>query len=116
MAHSRKPKNSSPDNTFSNARTWMKPSTGRRKSRRPAREDEGCVEIRPSHRHFEIPGISPATAGVEAVFREESGRIIATLIGFCGSFDLAEEAMQEAFTSALAAWPLRGVPRKPRAW
>jgi RNA polymerase sigma-70 factor (ECF subfamily) len=57
-----------------------------------------------------------ATAAVEAVFHEESGRIIATLIGFCGSFDLAEEAMQEAFTSALAAWPLRGIPRNPAAW
>jgi RNA polymerase sigma-70 factor, ECF subfamily len=42
-----------------------------------------------------------AKQAVEAVFREESGRIIATLIRISGSFDWAEEAMQEAFTSAL---------------
>ncbi len=52
----------------------------------------------------------------ERVFREESGRIVASLIRACGSFDLAEEAMQEAFASALASWPVRGVPEKPGAW
>ena len=52
----------------------------------------------------------------EAVFRQESGRIIATLIRISGSFDRAEEAMQEAFTSALASWPEKGVPRNPAAW
>lgn len=55
-------------------------------------------------------------AAVEAVFREESGRIIATLIRISGSFDRAEEAMQEAFASALASWPLRGIPENPSAW
>ena len=53
---------------------------------------------------------------VEAVFREESGRIIASLIRMCGSFDLAEEAMQEAFASALVTWPQRGMPSNPAAW
>jgi len=53
---------------------------------------------------------------IEAVFREESGRIIASLIRICGSFDLAEEAMQEAFASALSAWPERGMPSNPGAW
>ena len=52
----------------------------------------------------------------ERVFREESGRIVASLIRISGSFDLAEEAMQEAFASALAHWPSRGVPEKPAAW
>ncbi len=52
----------------------------------------------------------------ESVFREESGRIIATLIRLTGSFDIAEEAMQEAFASALATWPEKGVPEKPGAW
>ncbi len=52
----------------------------------------------------------------ESVFREESGRIIATLIRLTGSFDIAEEAMQEAFASALATWPEKGVPDKPGAW
>jgi RNA polymerase sigma-70 factor, ECF subfamily len=52
----------------------------------------------------------------EAVFREQSGRIIATLIRISGSFDRAEEAMQEAFASALASWPASGVPQNPAAW
>lgn len=53
---------------------------------------------------------------VELVFRQESGRIIAALIRISGSFDLAEEAMQEAFASALAHWPQTGIPEKPAAW
>src|SRR5574340_1207420 len=57
-----------------------------------------------------------ARAAAEAVFRQESGRIIATLIRVCGSFDRAEEAMQEAFTAALAAWPESGIPQNPGAW
>jgi RNA polymerase sigma-70 factor, ECF subfamily len=52
----------------------------------------------------------------ETVFREESGRIMASLIRLSGSFDLAEEALQDAFASALASWPARGVPDKPGAW
>lgn len=53
---------------------------------------------------------------VESLFRQESGRIIATLIRIAGSFDLAEEAMQEAFASALANWPAKGIPDNPGAW
>ncbi len=53
---------------------------------------------------------------IEAVFRQESGRIIATLIRVAGSFDLAEEAMQEAFASALTTWPAKGIPDNPGAW
>ncbi len=53
---------------------------------------------------------------IESVFREESGRIIATLIRLSGSFDRAEEAMQEAFAAALATWPEKGVPNNPGAW
>jgi RNA polymerase sigma-70 factor, ECF subfamily len=61
--------------------------------------------------------LNPAVrAAAEEVFRRESGRIIATLIRISGSFDLAEEAMQEAFTAALAAWPDRGIPDNPGAW
>src|SRR5215831_12329153 len=55
-------------------------------------------------------------AAVEAVFRRESGRIIAGLIRISGSFDLAEEAMQDAFAAALARWPARGLPDNPTAW
>src|SRR5205814_5438460 len=57
-----------------------------------------------------------AGASVEAVFRREHGRIIASLIRLCGSFDRAEEAMQEAFAAALRHWAERGVPDSPAAW
>ncbi len=53
---------------------------------------------------------------VERAFREESGRILATLIRTCGDFDLAEEAMQDAFAVALDRWPKDGVPSNPAAW
>jgi len=53
---------------------------------------------------------------VERVFREESGRILATLIRALGDFDLAQEAMQDAFTVALGRWPVDGVPLNPGAW
>ena len=53
---------------------------------------------------------------IEHIFREQSGRILATLIGLLGSLDVAEEAMQEAFTVALEEWPKRGIPENPRAW
>jgi RNA polymerase sigma-70 factor (ECF subfamily) len=55
-------------------------------------------------------------ATAEAVFREQSGRIVASLIRLSNSFDLAEEAMQEAFASALENWPLQGIPANPAAW
>lgn len=55
-------------------------------------------------------------AAAESVFREESGKIIATLIRLSGSFDRAEDAVQEAFTSALASWPTTGIPTNPAAW
>src|SRR2546426_11448351 len=57
-----------------------------------------------------------AQSVAESVFRAESGRIIATLIRISGSFDRAEEAMQEAFASALTSWPERGIPQNPAAW
>jgi RNA polymerase sigma-70 factor (ECF subfamily) len=61
---------------------------------------------------------SPGAAhdAIERVFREESGRAIATLIRVLGDFDLAEEAVQDAFARALEVWPNRGVPDKPGAW
>src|SRR5690242_615421 len=53
---------------------------------------------------------------IESVFRRESGRIIAGLIRASQSFDLAEEAMQDAFASALADWQRKGIPANPAAW
>src|SRR5919205_2592886 len=60
--------------------------------------------------------MADATSAVEAVFREESGRIMATLIRLSGSFDWAEEALQDALISALSSWPQKGMPANPAAW
>jgi RNA polymerase sigma-70 factor, ECF subfamily len=53
---------------------------------------------------------------LEQVFRDEWGRVLASLIGFLGDFDLAEEAAQEAFAVAAARWPREGRPANPFAW
>ncbi|MFL5679573.1 MAG: RNA polymerase sigma factor [Chloroflexota bacterium] len=53
---------------------------------------------------------------VDRLFREESGRAVATLIRVLGDFDLAEEAVQDAFVVALEVWPERGLPDNPGAW
>jgi RNA polymerase sigma-70 factor, ECF subfamily len=53
---------------------------------------------------------------VEIVFRNESGRVLATLIRLLGDFELAEDAMQDAFAAALMQWPSEGIPANPRAW
>ena len=53
---------------------------------------------------------------IDAVYAAESRRILATLIRLLGDFDLAEEALQDAFTQAMVQWPRRGVPANPRAW
>jgi RNA polymerase sigma-70 factor (ECF subfamily) len=53
---------------------------------------------------------------IEQIFRTDSRRVLATLIRLLGDFDLAEEAMQEAFSAAVERWPQDGVPRNPRAW
>ena len=53
---------------------------------------------------------------VDSLYREESRRILATLIRLLGDFDLAEDAMHEAFNAALEQWPRDGVPDNPRAW
>lgn len=53
---------------------------------------------------------------VEAIYRAESRRALATLIRLLGDFDLAEEALQDAFRAALEQWPRDGVPHSPRAW
>jgi RNA polymerase sigma-70 factor (ECF subfamily) len=55
-------------------------------------------------------------ARVDAVYRAESRRVFATLVRLLGDFDLAEEALHEAFRAALEQWPREGVPANPRAW
>jgi RNA polymerase sigma-70 factor (ECF subfamily) len=55
-------------------------------------------------------------AAVDAVYRTESRRVLATLIRLIGDFDLAEEALHDAFAAAVEQWPRDGVPANPRAW
>ena len=69
-------------------------------------------------------GPSPATAcnahsardAVDAVYRAESRRVLATLIRLLGDFELAEEALHDAFAAAVEQWPREGTPAHPRAW
>lgn len=56
------------------------------------------------------------TPQIEAIYRSESRRVLATLIRLLGNFDLAEEALHEAFFVAVERWPQDGVPNNPRAW
>ncbi|MGP9823236.1 RNA polymerase sigma factor [Ectopseudomonas khazarica] len=58
----------------------------------------------------------PLTELIERLYRDESRRVLATLIRLLGDFDLAEEALHEAFRSAVEQWPREGVPDNPRAW
>src|SRR5271163_1154802 len=67
----------------------------------------------------EVQGAAPAAERneqIEALYRSDSRRILATLIRLLGDFDLAEEALHDAFTIALHTWPRDGVPQNPRAW
>jgi RNA polymerase sigma-70 factor (ECF subfamily) len=60
--------------------------------------------------------IVDARAVVDEVYRAESRRVFATLVRLLGDFDLAEEALHDAFAAAVDRWPREGVPAKPRAW
>ena len=60
--------------------------------------------------------LSNANVTVDAVYRSDWGRIVATLIRQFGDFELAEDAAQEAFTAAVDQWPTDGIPESPRAW
>jgi len=60
--------------------------------------------------------IERAREALDVVYRSESRRVLATLIRLLGDFELAEEALHDAFTAAMAQWPRDGVPANPRAW
>src|SRR5687767_11315629 len=60
--------------------------------------------------------IDATEAAVEAVYREDWGRIVATLIRHLSDFEVAEEAAQEAFATAVTQWRISGIPDSPRAW
>src|SRR6516164_7500216 len=57
-----------------------------------------------------------ARNAVDAVYRSDSRHVLATLIRLLGDFDIAEEALHDAFRAALEQWPRDGVPANPRAW
>src|SRR5258708_13665913 len=59
---------------------------------------------------------SGSRAAAESILRDEGPRIVSALIRKSGSFDLAEDALQEAFTAAFVHWPKSGVPRNSGAW
>src|SRR5690348_2050137 len=61
-------------------------------------------------------GLAASPELVDRVFRHESGRATASLIRVLGDFDLAEDAVQEAFVVAMQVWPERGLPDNPGAW
>src|SRR5690349_24353291 len=62
------------------------------------------------------PGPEQFSTTIETLYRSESGRVLATLVRLLGDLDLAEEAMHEAFATALESWPKTGIPDKPRPW
>src|SRR5436190_16405080 len=62
-----------------------------------------------------ITALTP-NSQIEAIYRTESRRVFATLVRLLGDFDLAEEALHEAFRAALEQWPAQGLPDNPRAW
>src|SRR6202044_92122 len=70
----------------------------------------------PSPQQINDPTHDQVRELLDSLYRVDSGRILATLIRLLGDFDLAEEAMHEAFAAALTLWPTTGVPASPRPW
>jgi RNA polymerase sigma-70 factor (ECF subfamily) len=96
-----------------------RPSSGRRRpprrSARPSRFARSGRCPTPDRRGIDDPpAVDPAAIG--RIFREESGRSVATLIRIFGDIDVAEDAVQEAFTVALRRWPVEGLPPNAGGW
>lgn len=70
----------------------------------------------PSEKILKSPVTPDISSAVEAVYRADWGKIVATLIKHLGDFDLAEESAQEGFAAAIAQWPASGIPDAPAAW
>ena len=103
--------------------TWSRPRTSTRRPRSPrvfpprravTSRCGRCVSSPSNHEAPPVVTVGPHV--VERVFREERGRILATLIRFLGDIDAAEEALAAAFEAALVQWPAEGPPDNPRAW
>src|SRR4029077_7006181 len=80
-----------------------------RRAEREHRSEADLGDVRPDH-------ASAVEAAVADAFRNEWGRVVATLIRVTGDWDVAEECAQDAFARALERWPRDGVPRRPGAW
>ena len=78
-------------------------------SKARTRDDHG-------HRGTPVCGAVKLNAEIEAIFRREYGRSVAVLTRFLGDISFAEEAVQEAFATALAKWPSGGIPPSPAGW
>src|SRR5947207_15092445 len=105
--------------TSSRPRTWMPRSSGHRRppkrSASPSRfaRSGRCATPR-GRRDDGSPSADPTAIG--RIFREESGRAVATLIRIFGDIDVAEDAVQEAFVVAVRKWPIDGLPPNPGGW
>ena len=83
------------------------------------RADDPESAAKPAAPGRDAPGRDAAAAaatGIERVFRAEYGRAVAVLVGIFGDIDVAEEAVQEAFTTAVQRWPTGGMPPSPAGW
>jgi RNA polymerase sigma-70 factor (ECF subfamily) len=78
-------------------------------------EDDAAMAEGARERTEQYPSMSVSEI-IDAIYRSESRRIFATLVRLLGDFDLAEEALQNAFVAAVQQWPRDGVPANPRAW
>ena len=91
-----------------------------RRAGRPGRSPELGAPAQRDHRAADRGTAGPVRGrpltSVERVFREEHGRAVAVLARVLGDLDLAEEAVQDAFTTAVARWPREGVPPSPAGW
>ena len=62
------------------------------------------------------PDIARVRAEIDALYRKDSRRVLATLIRLLGDFERAEEALSDAFRAAMEKWPSEGIPQNPTAW
>ncbi|HET6760352.1 MAG TPA: sigma factor, partial [Propionibacteriaceae bacterium] len=83
-------------------------------ARRTARSS--CVRSRSFRPNRRAETTTDTQLDIDRLFRHEAGRAVAALIRATGSFDLAEDAVQDAFLQALRTWPERGIPHNPGAW
>src|SRR4051812_32639166 len=111
MDRSPRPGNISPDSGSSGARTWTRRSPGPRSARRPAAPSR-CGPSTTCPRTEQ--GAGSAEMDLASIYRAEYGRCVATLTRILGDINLAEDAVQDAFTVALQNW--ESLPPNPGAW